>query len=95
MAEPTVTTDNQTDQPDVAPLNPQEQGALDFQFSYRSPNPTQVSHMKVLRGAAKHFAEEIVRYCPRSADRSAALRKVREAVMMANASIVLEGQGLP
>lgn len=51
--------------------------------------------MQEIRQAAKYLAEHIIRACPRSADRSAALRKVREAVMTANASIVLEGQGLP
>ena len=63
-------------------------------FEYHAPTPEDVEAYKQIRAAAKVFAFTIVRTCPRSADRSVALRKVREAVMTANASIALRGAGL-
>jgi len=58
-------------------------------FTYHSPKDDQIPRYKRLRESAKEFAQTIVACCPDSADRTAAIRKVREAVMTANASIAV------
>jgi len=65
---------------------------LDNWFEYHSPSPAQQDAYKEIRGAGKWFAEVILRWCPSSADRTDAIRKVREAVMTANASIACGGK---
>jgi hypothetical protein len=65
------------------------------QFRYHSPTPEQVARIGDLRHAAFNFAmalEMNVRPC---ADRTAAMRKIREALMTANAGIVLEPREEP
>jgi len=59
-------------------------------FSYHAPKPGQPERYESIRAAAKVLATTILTCCPDSADRSAALRQVREAVMTANAAIALE-----
>lgn len=59
-------------------------------FSYHAPKPGQPERYEAIRAAAAMLARSIVTNCPPSADRTAAIRKVREAVMTANASIALE-----
>lgn len=68
------------------------QGHLDNWFQYHSPSPVQQHAYVEIREAAKHLAETILRQCPSSADRTDAIRKVREAVMTANASIACGGK---
>ena len=68
------------------------QEKLDNWFTYHPPEPEQVEKYQNLREAAKDFAEVVVENTPRSADQSAALRKIREAVMTANASIACGGK---
>jgi len=63
--------------------------SLHHQFSYHSPKPGQPERYEKIRAKALELAEVIMRCCPHSADRSAAIRKVREAVMTANASIAI------
>ena len=41
------------------------------------------------RAKAKEFAEAVLMFTPKSADQSAAIRKIREAVMTANAAIAI------
>lgn len=62
-------------------------------FSYHKPHGDQASRYIIIREHAKKTAQAILSCCPRSADRSAALRCLREAVMWANASIALEDVG--
>lgn len=69
-----------------------DQEKLDDVFSYHKPTEEQVPKYEALRSSAKAFAACILESCPPSADRTASLRKVREAVMTANASIALEGK---
>ena len=59
-------------------------------FSYHAPKPGQPERYEAIRAAAKAFAAAILANCPDCADRSAALRGVRESVMVANASVALE-----
>lgn len=63
---------------------------IDNWFKYHAPTPEQVERYTALRESAKQFAECIERNAPKCADRSAAIRKVREAVMTANAAIACE-----
>jgi hypothetical protein len=60
------------------------------QVTYHSPNQNQILRMQDIRRAGLLFAETIWATTKPGADRSAAIRKVREAVMTANAAIVLE-----
>jgi hypothetical protein len=78
-----------------ARLNPDEQTALTNLFTYQQPNGEAVRQMQAIRECGLALATAIVAYCPRSADRSAALRSIREGIMTANASIVLGGKSLP
>ena len=60
-------------------------------FQYHAPSPFQQKSYETIREAAKHFAAVLIANTPACADRTAALRKVREAVMTANAAIALDG----
>jgi hypothetical protein len=67
---------------------------IDDVFTYHPPTVEQGLKYQALREAAKHFARIIQQNTPYCADQTAALRKVREAVMTANAAIALDGRGL-
>jgi hypothetical protein len=61
-------------------------------FTYHKPEGDQLIRYGKIRDKAKELALVIVEFCPPSADTSAAIRKLREAVHVANASIALEGK---
>ncbi len=61
-------------------------------FTYHPPRGDQVQRYGELRNAARTFAEVIIRCVPEGADQSAAIRKVREAVMTSNAGIACSGE---
>lgn len=63
---------------------------IDKLFTYHAPKEGQPVRYERIRGAAKELALIIVQNTPESADQTAAIRKLREAVMTANASIALE-----
>lgn len=63
---------------------------IDSLFTYHSPTPEQQASYQRIREAAKDLAHVIHDSCPSGPDRTAALRKVREAVMTANASIATD-----
>lgn len=65
------------------------QEELDNIFCYHSPKGDQGERYVKLRNAAKAFCQEIIDSTPACADQSAAIRKVREAVMTANAAIAI------
>ena len=66
---------------------------LDHIFKYHAPKgDLDVQSYTALREAGKAFAEAIVDLTPECADQTAAVRKVREAVMTANAAIALGGR---
>lgn len=62
---------------------------LDNLFRYHRPKGDQPERYERLRAAAKAFAQVIVECTPEGADQTAAVRKVREAVMTANAGIAI------
>lgn len=59
-------------------------------FSYHAPKGDQQDRYVKIREAAKAFALVVLENTPKSADQTDAIRKIREAVMVANASIALE-----
>jgi hypothetical protein len=67
----------------------QAEAELNEQFTYHAPTAPEVARMTEIREAAKNLASIIRATVPPCADRSAAIRKIREASMTANAAIVL------
>lgn len=61
-------------------------------FSYHAPEGDDLEKFAAIRAAALAFAATIVANTQRCADQSAAIRKVREAMMTANAAIALKGR---
>lgn len=58
-------------------------------FTYHQPTEEQVEYLQNVREAAMEFAKILYLNTPSCADRSAAIRHLRECVMTANAAIVL------
>lgn len=65
---------------------------LENWFTYHSPTDEKNVHYMRLREAGYILAAAILEHTPSSADQTAAIRKVREAVMTANQSIACDGQ---
>lgn len=63
-------------------------------FTYHPVSPFTAQKYETIREAAKYFAKVLLANTPAGADRTAAIRKLREAVFTANASIALGGLGL-
>jgi hypothetical protein len=64
---------------------------LDELFKYHRPNPSQAIRYENLRAAAKAFAKVVCINTPAGADQVSAIQKIREAVMLANAGVALNG----
>jgi hypothetical protein len=64
---------------------------LENLFNYHAPEPDQPAKYEAIRAGAKAFAAIILENTPKSADQTSSIRKLREAVMTANASIALKG----
>ena len=60
-------------------------------FTYHPATPYTGPKFEHLREAARHFAKMILLNVPSGADRTCALRHVRDAVMTANAGVSLDG----
>lgn len=56
-------------------------------FTYHAPTPEQLVAYNDIRLSAKIFAETVNKHVPDSADKTAAIRKIREATMAANAAV--------
>ena len=61
--------------------------SIDQWFEYHAPHGDQAVRYEKLRAKGKELAEMIQELCPESEDRLVAIRKVREAIMTANAAI--------
>lgn len=59
-------------------------------FTYHPPVGDQIQRYAMLRDAARDFAQVVIALTTPSADQTAAVRKIREAVMTANAAIACE-----
>ena len=69
------------------------QEMLNNWFTYHAPESDHtVAAYARIREAGGLMAEVIVQFTPSSADQTAAIRKVREAVMTANAAIACGGK---
>ena len=64
---------------------------LDAVFLTHDLDDAQQQACLVIRQRAKELAEAILRHTPVCGDQQAAIRKVREAVMTANAAVALKG----
>lgn len=64
---------------------------IDNWFKYHPPSNDQIMKFQAIRESAKHLAYVILTNTPPSADQTAAIRKLRECVMTANAAIACEG----
>lgn len=58
---------------------------------YQAPTPEQIKAHEALAQSAEAFITTILTYVHDSADRSAAIRHVREAKMTASAGVALSG----
>ncbi len=65
---------------------------LENWFTYHAPTPKQQESYVAIREKALELGQVIIDNTPPSADQSAALRKLRECVMTANASIACGGR---
>ena len=61
-------------------------------FTYHAPTDEDIESYLRIRSAALTFARIIHSECPAGADKTTAIRKVREAVMTANAGIACCGE---
>ena len=61
-------------------------------FLYHAPSDEEIESITELRSMAARFAEAISDLVPACADRTTALRCVREALLWSNAAIVLKGR---
>ena len=59
-------------------------------FTYHSPTAEQGRRYVVIRDTAKVFAYCLLENCPQGADRTAAIRLLRQTVMTANQAIACE-----
>jgi len=73
----------------VAGIRPED---LEEIFSYHAPEAGQPEKYEAIRSSAKSFAAAVLANTPPSPDQTVAIRKIREAVMVANASIALKGR---
>ena len=69
------------------PLTPEDERELARCFDYHQPDPQDRPKYEAITAAARQMAETIFAVCPPGADRDAALVRLREARMVANASI--------
>ncbi len=63
------------------------QSEIDNLFSYHAPKGDQTDRYEMIRAKARELAMIICVSTPASADQTAAIRKLRECVMTANAAI--------
>jgi hypothetical protein len=68
-----------------------DKSVVDAAFETQELSPEQHESMEKIKERAKELTYTILDECPSCADRSAALRKLREAVMTVNTAISLQG----
>ena len=69
------------------PLTPEDERELARCFDYHTPDPADRPRYDAITSSARAFAETIFAVCPPGPDRDAALVRLREARMVANAAI--------
>ena len=68
-------------------LTPEDARELARCFDYHTPDPADRPRYEAITAAAKNMAAVILESCPPGPDRDAALVRLREARMVANAAI--------
>jgi hypothetical protein len=63
-------------------------------FKYHPPNDFTIPKFAAINQAAKNFAEVVLANCPSGWDRRDAINLIRQARMIANAAIALNGLSL-
>ncbi len=71
---------------------PEIEASIDNCFDYHAWDETKIEAGKKVRQALAEACKVIVEHVPPSADRSAAIRKIREARMDANSAITHGGK---
>lgn len=80
--------------PERAGTSPAEH--IDNPMAYiDTQDPEQISHYQEINQAAYNMYQAILEDCPRSAERTLAVRKLQEARMWANAAIAFDGRQYP
>ena len=64
---------------------------IDKIFTYQPPTQTTLPKFLAIREAGKYFAKVLLFNMPAGGDRYTAIQKIREAVMVANAGVSLDG----
>lgn len=64
----------------------------EYVFSHHHATPGQLATFEAIHASAKQLAETILQQVPPCSDRTAALRLLREASMMACAAVSLDGR---
>ncbi len=64
-------------------------------FSYHKPVDGETDRFMKIRESARSFVHALLDNCPASRERSVALTHLQEAVMMANAAVVLNRPTVP
>ena len=63
------------------------QSEINNWFTYHAPTPDQLVAYNDNRQAAKIYADTVNKHVPDSADKTVAIRKIRESVMAANLAV--------
>ena len=63
------------------------QADLNNWFTYHDTTSAQVEHYNAIRDAAKSYEETVNKHAPDGADKTAAMRTIRNSVMQANLAI--------
>lgn len=71
------------------------QSEIDNFFTYHPPTSDQVTTYEKLRSSARNFANAINELVPECADKTAAIRLLREATWTANAAVACHNPGIP
>lgn len=79
-------SDQNKEAPPYCPTEKEEK-EIHEQFTYHPPKGNQAERYALLRDEARELAFKIMCNVPPCADRSAAIRKLRECIMTANAAI--------
>ncbi|MEI9953622.1 MAG: hypothetical protein WDO74_32725 [Pseudomonadota bacterium] len=64
----------------------------EYVFKHHPVTPEKLTQFDAIHAAARHFAEVILANTPEGADQRTSLRRLREAAMIANAAVALDGR---
>src|SRR5262249_28235490 len=81
---------------EVGPPAPGSGDAISNPMQYiDTDDPVKIEHFLQVNKGAKAYYDLILKHCPKSAERTLAIRKLQEARMWANAAIVFDGRTYP